>query len=41
MRKNLLSDSMDRAIPVMNQILHDKWIEKDKIKQKQALEEIK
>ena len=32
---------MDRAIPVMNQILHDKWIEKDKIKQKQALEEIK
>lgn len=32
---------MDRAIPVMNPILAEKWNERDKVKQMRALEKIR
>jgi len=32
---------MDRAIPVMNQILHDKWLESEKSRAMRALADIK
>ena len=32
---------MDRAIPVMNQLLHERQVEFDKVKQRRALDEIR